>query len=219
MRGLTVTPSSFARQMGLLRLLGYRGLSMTALEPYLRGERNGKVVGITFDDGYRNNLEHALPVLQRHGFSATCYAVSAPHEGRNAWDEALGVPQKPLLTPTEMREWVNSGMDLGAHTRHHADLSTVNRAQAIDEIDGCKQELQDITGQEVRHFCYPFGRYTPEHVELVQAAGYATATTTRRGRTIPQDSLLELPRVMVAHSNHMLLFWAKTLHTYEDRYR
>ena len=219
MRGLTVTPSSFARQMGLLRLLGYRGLSMTALEPYLRGERNGKVVGITFDDGYRNNLEHALPVLQCHGFSATCYAVSAPHEGRNAWDEALGVPQKPLLTPTEMREWVNSGMDLGAHTRHHADLSTLNRAQAIDEIDGCKQELQDITGQEVRHFCYPFGRYTPEHVELVQAAGYATATTTRRGRTIPQDSLLELPRVMVAHSNHLLLFWAKTLHTYEDRYR
>ena len=219
MRGLTVTPASFARQMGLLRLLGYRGVSMAGLEPYLRGERNGKVVGITFDDGYRNNLEHALPVLQRHGFSATCYAVSSPHEGRNAWDESLGVPQKPLLKPDEMRTWVQAGMDLGAHTRHHADLSTLNHAQAFDEIAGCKQELQDITGQEVRHFCYPYGRYTPEHVELVQAAGYVTATTTRRGRAIPQDSLLELPRVMVAHSNHLLLFWAKALHTYEDRYR
>ena len=63
LRGLTVTPGSFARQMGLLRLLGYRGVSMTGLEPYLRGETTGKVVGITFDDGYRNNLEHALPVL------------------------------------------------------------------------------------------------------------------------------------------------------------
>jgi peptidoglycan/xylan/chitin deacetylase (PgdA/CDA1 family) len=87
LRGLTVTPERFARQMGLLRLLGYRGLSMTELEPYLRCELTGKVVGITFDDGYQNNLEHALPVLQRNGFSATCYAVSDPFEGRNAWDD------------------------------------------------------------------------------------------------------------------------------------
>nr|MDQ6882249.1 polysaccharide deacetylase family protein [Pseudomonadota bacterium] len=75
-RGLVVAPDAFARQMALLRMLGYRGLSMTALEPYLRGDQAGKVVGITLDDGYVNNLEHALPVLRRHGFSATCYIVS-----------------------------------------------------------------------------------------------------------------------------------------------
>ena len=49
LRGLTVTPGSFARQMGLLRLLGYKGLSMGDMEPYLRGEKSGRVVGITFD--------------------------------------------------------------------------------------------------------------------------------------------------------------------------
>ena len=65
LRGLTVTPERFGRQMGLLRWMGYRGVSINELEPYLRGEKTGKVVGITFDDGYRNNLEHALPVLQR----------------------------------------------------------------------------------------------------------------------------------------------------------
>ena len=75
-RGLVVSPNSFGRQMALLRLLGYRGLSMSDLMPYLTGERVGKVVGITFDDGYLNNLTHALPVLRRHGFTATCYAVS-----------------------------------------------------------------------------------------------------------------------------------------------
>ncbi len=219
LRGLTVTPRSFAQQMALLRLFGYRGVSMTELEPYLRGEITGKVVGITFDDGYRNNLEHALPVLQRHGFTATCYAVSAPHEGRNAWDESSGVPQKPLFTQAEMREWVKAGMDLGAHTRHHADLTQISLDKAIDEIAGCKDELQHITGQVVRHFCYPYGRYTPEHVQLVKDAGYTTATTTHRGRAIAKDNLLELRRVLIAHSNHLLLFWAKTLGSYEDRYR
>ena len=219
LRGLTVTPQRFARQMALLRVLGYRGLSMTELEPYLRGEQTGKVVGITFDDGYQNNLTQALPILQRNGFSATCYAVSDPTEGRNAWDDDIGVPSKPLLTPGQMREWVQAGMDLGAHTRHHADLTTLAPAQAWDEIAGCKQALQDITGREVRHFCYPYGRYRAEHVKAVQDAGYITSTTTQRGRVRSGDDLFELPRVLIAHSNHLLLFWAKTLHTYEDRYR
>ena len=77
LRGLVVKPAAFARQMGLLRLLGWRGLAMRDLEPYISGEKTGKVVGITFDDGYRNNLEHALPVLLDHSFTATCYGVSA----------------------------------------------------------------------------------------------------------------------------------------------
>lgn len=219
MRGLTVTPERFSRQMGLLRLLGYRGVCMTGLEPYLKGERSGKVVGITFDDGYRNNLENALPVLVRNGFTATCYAVSDPKHGRNVWDEPMGVPQKPLLTPKEMRDWVAAGMDLGAHTRHHVDLTAIPSESADDEIRGCKEELQDIIGQEVRHFCYPYGRYTEEHTALVQAAGFTTATTTHRGRAMAGDDLLRLRRVLIAHSNHLLLFGAKIIGRYEDRYR
>ncbi len=71
-RSLYVAPDSFARQMRWLKRLGYRGLSMRDLMPYLRGEKVGKVVGLTFDDGYCNNLHHALPVLQDCGFTATC---------------------------------------------------------------------------------------------------------------------------------------------------
>ena len=76
MRSLYVSPSAFTLQMQTLSLLGYQGLSMTALMPYLRGEKTGKVVGITFDDGYRNNLENAAGVLKRFNFSSTCYVVS-----------------------------------------------------------------------------------------------------------------------------------------------
>lgn len=219
MRGLTVTPGSFARQMGLLRLLGYRGVSMTELEPYLRGEATGKVVGITFDDGYRNNLEHALPVLQCNGFTATCYAVSSPHEGRNAWDEGIGVPQKPLFSPADMRTWVNAGMDLGCHTQHHADLTVLEDIHAYQEIASAKQELEDIVGSEVRHFCYPYGRYKQQHRNMVETLGFRTATTTRRGRTHTGDDLLQLPRVLVALSTHLMLFGTKTFFSYEDRHR
>jgi len=79
LRGLIVAPSSFAWQMRLLRWMGYRGLSMHDLEPYLNGHEKGKVVGITFDDGYQNNLQHALPILKKTASplpvmaSATCW--------------------------------------------------------------------------------------------------------------------------------------------------
>lgn len=70
-RGLTVHPASFRRQMTWLRRFGYRGLSMRDLMPYVRGERSGKVFGITFDDGYRNVHRNAMPVLGELGFTAT----------------------------------------------------------------------------------------------------------------------------------------------------
>ena len=219
LRGLTVTPQRFARQMALLRLFGYRGVSMAELEPYLHNSTIGKVVGITFDDGYCNNLEHALPVLLRHGFTATCYAVSNPRERRNAWDESIGVPQKQLFSPADMREWVKAGMDLGCHTRHHADLPQLNDEMARDEIAGGRRELEDIIGQEVRHFCYPYGHYTKRDRAMVEDAGYTTATTTQRGCVHAGDDLFELRRVLIAHSNSLLLFGAKTMSTYEDRYR
>jgi peptidoglycan/xylan/chitin deacetylase (PgdA/CDA1 family) len=218
LRGLVVSPASFARQMGLLRLLGYRGLSMRDLEPYLKGEKQGKVVGITFDDGYRNNLQHALPVLQRHGFTATCYAVSTLFGGRNSWDEGL-VAQTPLMTREEWLAWRDAGMDIGSHTRTHARLPDLDLDVARDEIARSRQELEQALGCEVRHFCYPYGRYTPEHAALAREAGYATATTTNRGRVQPGEDPYTLRRIMVACSTHLVLFAAKVLTRYEDRRR
>lgn len=216
LRGLTVTPKGFARQMQLLKTLGWRGLSMSGLLPYLNGEQVGKVVGLTFDDGYRNNLQHALPVLQAHGFAATCYAVSQAFEGRNAWDEPLGIPQKPLLSAREMRAWVEGGMEIGAHSRHHADLTAIDLERAAEEIAGCKSELETMVDREVRHFCYPYGRFGADHVALVREAGYVTATTTVRGRARPGDPMLELPRIMVARTHHPLLFWLKVCRGWGD---
>ena len=72
LQGLYVLPRRFRMQMRMLKWMGYRGLSMSGLLPYLRGEKRGKVVGITFDDGYLDNLVHALPVLLEYGFQATC---------------------------------------------------------------------------------------------------------------------------------------------------
>ncbi len=216
-RSLYVSPGAFARQMALLRLLGYRGLCMSELMPYLKGERTGKVVGITFDDGFLNNLSHALPVLQRHGFSSTCYAVSQQLGRSNEWDRAAGVAQTPLMSAAQLRQWCAGAQEVGAHTRHHVNLTRTSSTTCAEEIALCKSELEALTGAPVRHFCYPYGEFTAEHVAMVRAAGFESATTTQRSRCQGGEDLLQLPRVPVLRSTSLPLLWLKLASGYEDR--
>jgi peptidoglycan/xylan/chitin deacetylase (PgdA/CDA1 family) len=218
-RSLSVAPADFQRQMALLHGLGYHGLSMTALLPYLRGEREGKVFGITFDDGYLNNLTHALPVLQSYGFSSTCYVVSGLLGQTNSWDAAIGVPPSELMSASHLRQWVAGRQEIGAHTRNHVRLKALDAAACNVEIAVCKQELEHITGTGVSHFCYPFGEFTQEHVEMVKQANYMTATTTRRGRCQVGDGMWDLPRVPVLRRTSRPLLWWKLVSQYEDRRR
>lgn len=218
-RSLYVAPAAFSRQMALLKLMGYQGLSMSALLPYLSGERTGKVVGITFDDGYLNNLTHALPVLVRHGFSATCYMVSRQLGKTNEWDRAVGIEQTALMDWSHLRQWLAAGQEVGAHTRHHVRLPQMDATVCQDEIVVCKAELEAGIDAPVRHFCYPYGAYAPEHVAMARAAGYASVTTTQRSRIQKGEDMMQLPRVPVVRSTTLPMLWLKVATAYEDRRR
>lgn len=218
-RSLCVAPADFARQMRFLKLLGYRGLSMSQLMPYLQGRQSGKVFGITFDDGFENNLVHAAPVLQKLGFSSTCYAVSERLGHTNIWDQEVGIAQVPLMSAAQLRQWVQMGQEIGAHTRHHVHLKALDADASRVEIAQCKAELEAASASPVLHFCYPYGEYSPEHASMVRAAGYETATTTERSRCAGQEDCMELPRVPVVRRTSLFALWLKVATTYEDRKR
>lgn len=215
-RALVLPPWRFALQLRTLKALGWRGLSMRDLQPYLRGEREGRVFGITLDDGYVNNLEHALPVLQALGFTATAYIVSGQIGGSNVWDHAKGVPPQPLMDAAQLRHWASAGMEIGAHTRHHVDLTTCDDATARAEIAGSKADLEQLLDVPVRSFSYPYGEHNDRHVEMVRAAGYGTATTIISSRTHPDDELLRLPRISVHLHSTLPLVLAQVTTDHED---
>lgn len=216
-RSLYVSPAKFARQMWLLRKFGYTGLSMSAALPYLSGQRRGRVVVITLDDGYVDNLDAALPVLQGFGFSATVYMVSGSIGSYNVWDaERLGV-RKPLMSVADMRRWNDAGMEIGAHTRTHPRLTGCSDAELQDEIHGCKVDLEDRLGNAVTQFCYPYGDVDDRVAAVVREAGYAAATTTHRGRAVAGADLWRLPRVQVARHHLLPQFAVRALTSYEDR--
>ena len=220
MRGLVVPPKAFARQMAALSTLGYQGKSMGDLMPYLTGEKRGKVFGITFDDGYENNLRCALPVLKKHGFSSTCYIVANQVGKTNSWDQERGVLQVPLMTAPQLQAWVDAGQEVGSHTLNHANLQSLDDAEQAKEIVESKATLETLVQQKtgVQHFCYPYGGLNKSAVQLVKAAGYLTATTTVRGRAVQgkSDDLL-LPRVLVSRTTTWAQLLLKCLSRYEDK--
>lgn len=221
LRGLVVAPATFARHMAAMAACGYRGMSMSDLEPYLAGEKTGRVFGITFDDGYENTLVHALPVLRRYGFTSTCYAVADLVGSCNVWDAGHGIAQVPLMDVAQLQQWIDAGQEVGSHTLSHANLADIDDDQRVREIVHSKTKLEAMLNQQqgVRHFCYPYGALNPAAVDCVRASGYATATTTVRGRVIPglSTDMMLLSRVLVSRTTSWPQLLAKCLTAYEDK--
>jgi len=216
-KGLYVKRHSFEWQMSAMKFFGYKGLSMGELKPYLQGTKQGKVFGITFDDGYYDNLALALPILQKYNHSATCYFVSNRLGEHNIWDaEKLNV-KKPIMSSEQMLKWHSSGMEVGAHTRHHVRLTSLESSKLKDEIQGCKEQLEDILGKDVKHFCYPWGDVNQKVIEATKDAGYETATTTSKGRATKDNDLFSLPRVHVMRNHNLFAFLMKIMSRYGDK--
>lgn len=217
-RDLYVTPKAFARQMKLLKTLGFQGMSMTQARPYLNREAEDKVAVITLDDGYTDNLDNALPVLQQYGFSATCYAVSAAPGNVNHWDtKSVKAIRQPLMDAGQLLEWQAAGMEIGAHTRTHPHLTHSSDKALVEEIHTCKAELEDILGREVTQFCYPYGDHDERVVAAVRDAGFTDATTTVRGRAQPRGNSWRWPRMPIRYQDKLPKIFMRLTSNYEDR--
>lgn len=217
LRNLYVRADTFARQMWLLNCCGYQGLSMTAALPYLRGEKAGRVVAITFDDGYLDTLELALPVLNKYRFSATCYFVSQRDGQYNDWDATALNVRKRLMSHEHILAWRDAGMEVGGHSRTHPHLPACSDIELHNEIAGCKSDLEILSQEQVTQFCYPFGDQDERVVAAVRQAGFIAATTTQRGRSHAGDDPLLLKRVLVSGSTLPHLFLLKLWSRYEDK--
>jgi len=216
-REFYVTPSQFYRQMFMLTIMGFRGVSINEAVPYLSGQKNGKIAVLTFDDGYSDNLVSAAPILARFGFTATCYVVSECIGQSNKWDSTAINVVKPTMNIEQLKQWIGCGMEVGAHSRTHPHLTQCNSQVLTSEIVGCKEDLESMLQTEIRHFCYPYGSWNAAIAKMVEKAGFLTACTTRRGRARSGDALFWLSRVKVRKYDWPALYAWKVAGGYEDQ--
>lgn len=219
LRGSTVHPKRFETQMLWLKRLGYQGLSLSDLSPYIKGEKIGKVFGITFDDGYENVYENALPVLNKLGFSSTNFIVTDQINGENYWAQSTGSLPSKMMSKEQIRDWHTQGQEIGSHTTSHIYLAKSSREEALYELQESKLILEEILQEEVPTFCYPYGNESLEARQWVREAGYKMGVSTQRGLVRKKEDILALPRVNILRSTHLLHFLRKTMTSYEDKKR
>ncbi|MFE2266581.1 polysaccharide deacetylase family protein [Streptomyces griseosporeus] len=189
---ITVTPERLERQLLWLRARGLRGVSVAELlAARARGADHG-LVGLTFDDGYADFVTDALPVLRRHGCTATLFVLPGRLGGDNTWDSPG--PRKPLLTADGIRRAAAEGMEIGSHGLTHVDLTTADDLTLKAETVQSRAALADLLGRDVDGFCYPYGRVDARVVAAVRAAGYRHACAIDPG---PLTGPLALPRVHI----------------------
>jgi peptidoglycan/xylan/chitin deacetylase (PgdA/CDA1 family) len=166
----------FERQMAWFHRLGYRSISLDAAAEHLLAGTPvpPRRFAITFDDGYKSVLTHALPVLQEFGFTATVFVVTGLAGGSSEWDRGLTQPA-PLLDWSEIGLLAASGMSIGSHTVSHPHLSAAGSEQARREVSESKQTIETRLGMPVRSFCYPYGDCADWVEALVEDAGYDLA--------------------------------------------
>ena len=206
---LAVPRRRFDDQLALLADEGYRGVSVEdAMRLVDAGEPVERVVALSFDDGYRDVYEHAVPELERHGFRATVFVAPGIVDGsaRLAWYER----QPPVLDWDLITELDGAGtLVFGAHTITHPNLLLLDDADAAFEIRESKRELESRLHHEVETFCYPAGLFGKREEQLAADAGFRWATSCEPGANTRETNRLALRRVQIDRRDRLIDFRAK----------
>jgi peptidoglycan/xylan/chitin deacetylase (PgdA/CDA1 family) len=181
----SIDPEEFDRQMAYLEENGYTAVSLQALFAGFAGKDSlpAKPVVITFDDGYVDNYQTALPILEKHGMRATVFVIAGQ------------VGQAGYMDWQQIQEMQARGTELGSHTFSHAALSEISREEQLQEVTSSKKFLEEKLGRPVVFLAYPNGKFTTETFGVLQEAGYWGACTGVVGLNVPGGNPYALKRV------------------------
>lgn len=206
---VSMSPALFRSQIEYLRANGWRALSLDEL---LAGHQGGqwqpRTFALTFDDGFVNFFEHALPVLRECEFTATVFVISDWVGRTNDWQSQLAwVPRHPLMDWSKLRTIADAGIEIGAHTISHPHLARLSATDAACEIVDCQRIIQDRVGHAAQAFAYPYGEMS-RTAEAIVAQNYRAGFSTRLGFATGQSHVTAFERIDTYYLRQPLFFRA-----------
>jgi O-antigen biosynthesis protein len=197
-RPWAVCCATFDAQMKILDQNGFRPITLSSLMS-LRSAGKAlppRTVVITFDDGLRDFLTGAMPILERYGFPATLFVVSGRVGETSTWLEPLGEGNRPMLSRSELRFCV--GRYRNRRSLAHASATRPAVAeQAFAEIVTSKTVLEEHLGKPISTFAYPYGYSSKLTRDLVAKAGFAAACGVRHALSAVGENKYSLSRIMI----------------------
>ena len=227
---LCMPTERFAQQMQWLRDHGYRTISFSQAVAWIRTGESGsavldsshtshlsphtaeKLVVLTFDDGFEDNVLYAAPALARHGFVGCFFVPSGFVEaGRH---DGLAPADRPMSWE-QLRALLAQGHEVGAHSVSHRKLTTVSAEELPREVGACKQALEQGLGRGVDSFCYPAGDYNSVVKRTVESCGYLGACTVEPGANTAGADPFALKRTEISAFDTLWDFEKKLAGAYD----
>ncbi|MEO8495978.1 MAG: polysaccharide deacetylase family protein [Planctomycetota bacterium] len=197
--GWTISNAQFRQQIDWLEA----NFDLVSLDEAQRRVREGNSrasVSVTFDDGYAENCEQALPLLISRRIPCTYFVTSQyaltgepfPH------DIAAGAPLPPN-TISQLVALAAAGIEIGGHGRTHADLGQIAcETQLRDEVVGGRDDLERALGIKIRHFAFPYGLHenlNAAAIHIAAEAGFDGVCSAYGGYNRPGDDAFHLQRI------------------------
>lgn len=218
---ISVTPEVFRRQMKFLSEAGYNAVSMIDLINSLIEQKPifPKTVALTFDDGFQNFYTTAFPILEQYGFKATVFLVTDFCGKNNDWaDNPPKLPPSKLLSWREIKELNGRGIEFGAHTRTHPDLTRISLSQTEREIVESKAIIEDSLGGAATSFAYPYGKFN-RSVRQIAEKNYLAACSADLGKAARTSDFFALERVDAYYLSNPKIFDSLGSKTFEQYLR
>ena len=195
-KNMQVSPDEFEQQMYFLSQKGFRCLSLSeVITNWQKGKpQPERSFVLTFDDGYIDYYDNALPILEKFGFTATIFVVVKPIEEGN----------KRFLSWQEIRELAQKHFTFGSHTLTYPRLRSLDNRTIKLELNELKNILEERLGKLVELLAYPYGELNERIQDMACKSGYLAAC----GVTVGNLSQFNLWRVPVKeHESEPTFFW------------
>ena len=186
---LSVTPELFAAQLDAMQQAGYTTISLYALLDNLTHGTPlpDKPVVLTFDDGYRDNYENAVPLLRDRGLTATFFLVT----------DFINTERPEYVTWDMVREMYAAGMSIEGHGRNHVSLANKDNDYLIWQALGTYESIELEVGARPHFISYPAGEYDQRTIDIFRSANYWAGFTTKQGATHSSDDPFQMRRIRV----------------------
>lgn len=182
---MTIEPKEFERQLTVLQKLNFATYFVKDLPELLNNyPTSSRPIILTFDDGYKNFYINAYPLLKKYQMKASFYIINnlINHPDYINTNQLIELSQSPLI-------------EIGAHTLDHPYLSKLLAEKVQIEIERSKSELEQLLGQPILTFAYPYGDFNSSTIRIVKEAGFIAALGTQYGTWQSLDNLFTLHRL------------------------